>query len=86
MYGRQDQPYPQWKPQLGGEAVVQGTPEHQSVVGNKQGVDKHHNPGPGDRPQLPKGEEKQVKLQDQPVIWEKNDNGEIEEINDVNNI
>lgn len=65
---RQDQTRAERKPQLRGEAVVQRSPKHQREVGHEQGVDKHHSPGPGDRPQLPKGKEQQVELQDQPEV------------------
>lgn len=83
LYGRQDQPRPQRQPQLGGGAVVQRAPEHQGVVGNEQGVDKHHPPGPGDCPQLPKGKEKQVKLQDQPETNEWRVGGVGHHVNDT---
>lgn len=68
LHCRQGQAHAERQTQLRGEAVVQRSPKHQGVVGNKQGVDKHHDPGPGDRPQLPKRKEQQVKLQDQPGI------------------
>lgn len=60
--------------------MVQRPPKHQGVVGNKQGVGKHHHPRPGDRPQLPKGVEQQVKLQDQP------DHKNIKNSNEMNEV
>lgn len=68
LHCKQDQARPERQPQLRGKAVVKRSPKHQSEVGDEQGVEKHHNPGPGDRPQLPEGEGQQVELQDQPEI------------------
>ncbi len=67
LHHRQDQARANRQPQLG-VAMVQRSPKHQGVVGDEQRVGEHHSPGPGDRAQLPKGEEQQVKLQDQPEI------------------
>lgn len=71
LHCSQDQARAERYPQLRGEGVIQRSPKHQGVVGNKQGVGKHHSPGPGDSPQLPKGEKQQVELQDQPEISNK---------------
>lgn len=68
LHCRQDQARAKRQSQFRGEAVVKRSPKHQGEVGNEQGVDKHHKPGTGDRPQLPKGKEQQVELQDQPEI------------------
>lgn len=68
LHYREDQDRAERQAQFRGEAVIQRSPEHQGAVGNEQGVDKHHNPGPGDCPWLPKGKEHQVELQDQPEI------------------
>lgn len=70
LHGRQDQTRRQRQPQFGGEAVVQRPPDQQRDVGNEQRVDEHERPHPGDRPQLPEGEEEQVELQDQPEMEE----------------
>lgn len=77
LYGGQDQARPQRQAQLGAGAVVQGTPEHQGVVGDEQRVDKHHTPGLDDRTQFPKGKEEQVKLQDQPKNKQKQRSDEL---------
>lgn len=66
LYGSKNQPCTKSEPQLGGEFVVQRTPKLQDVVRDKEGVNKHSEPGPGDRPQFPKGVEQHVKLQNQP--------------------
>lgn len=48
--------------QLGGEAVVPRSPQYHGIVGDKQGVDEHDSPSPGDCLRLSKGIEQQVEL------------------------
>lgn len=73
LHCRQGQTHADRQPQLRSGAVVHRSPKNQGAVGDEEGVGEHQTPGPGDRPQLPKGVEQQVELQDQPEIALEND-------------